>query len=158
MCSAVLLLPSFITVLMNLVTSVLEYTGSAASSRFGISRLRGIFYFLLLRALRAVFRTTLFASLNSDRIERSTNHVVANARQVLHSAAANQYQPVFLQVVADARNIGRHLDAVGEATARDLAQRGVRLLRRLGEDADADASLLRTDLQRRAFRLGDDLF
>src|SRR5262245_40942112 len=42
MCSAVLLLPSFITVLMNFVTSVLAYTGSAASSRFGISLLRGI--------------------------------------------------------------------------------------------------------------------
>src|SRR5258706_16349964 len=40
--SAVLFLPSLITVLMNLVTSVLLYTGPAASSRLGISRLRGI--------------------------------------------------------------------------------------------------------------------
>src|SRR5688500_759195 len=40
--SAVLFLPSLMTVLMNLVTSVLLYTGSAASSRFGISLLRGM--------------------------------------------------------------------------------------------------------------------
>src|SRR5678815_4525444 len=128
MCSAVLFLPSFITVLMNFVTSVLAYTGSAASSRFGISRLRGIFYFLLLRALRAIFRPTLFTSLNANRVERSADHVVANARQILHAAAANQHQRVFLQVVPDARNVGRHLDAVGEANARHLAERGVRLL------------------------------
>src|SRR6185369_11765223 len=157
MCSAVLLLPSFMTVLMNLVTSVLAYTGSAASSRFGISRLRGIFSFLLLRALRAVLRSTLFSSLNADRIERPADDVVPNARQVLHAAAANQHQRVFLQVVPNARNVGRHLDAVGQANARHLAERGVRLLRRLGEDAYADAALLRTDLQRGTFRLGDDL-
>src|SRR5215813_9114808 len=109
MCSAVLLLPSFITVLMNLVTRVLAYTGSAASSRFGISLRRGIVFVLLLRALRAVFRTTLFATLHADGVKRSTHHVVPNARQVLHAAAANQHQRVFLQVVPDARNVGRHL-------------------------------------------------
>src|SRR5262245_29438497 len=162
MCSAVLLLPSFITVLMNLVTSVLAYTGSAASSRFGISRLRGIFEScpesrLLLRSLRSVLGATLLTSLNADRIERPAYHVIPNARQVLHAAAANQHQGVFLQVVPHARNVGRHLDAVGQANARHFAQRRVRFLRRLGEDAHADAALLRTDLQRGTFRLRDDL-
>jgi hypothetical protein len=37
-------MPSRMTVLMNLMTSVLLYSGSAASSRVGISRLRGIAY------------------------------------------------------------------------------------------------------------------
>src|SRR4029453_11793846 len=120
MCSAVLFLPSFITVLMNLVTSVLAYTGSAASSRFGISRLRGISvpqigplglrgFHLLLRPLGSVLGAPLFPSLDTHRIQGPADHVVPNARQVLHAAAANQHQRVFLQVVPHARNVGRHL-------------------------------------------------
>src|SRR2546425_7482197 len=155
--SAVLFLPSLMTVLMNLVTSVLLYTGSAASSRFGISRLRGIFGNLRLRALRAVLRTTLLAALDADGVERAADNVIADAGEILHAAAANQHQRVLLQVVPDAGNVGRHLDPVGEPHARDLAQRRVRLLRRLGEDTDADAALLRADLQRGTLRLGDDL-
>ena len=49
------------------------------------------------------------------------------------------------------------LDAVGEPHAGDFAQRGIRLLRRLGEDTHADAALLRAVLQRGALRLADDL-
>src|SRR5437867_1813364 len=158
--SAVLFFPSLMTVLMNLVTSVLLYTGSAASSRFGISRLRGIFVNpvpLLLRPLCAVFRTTLLAALDADGVERAAHNVIADAGQILHSAAANQHERVLLQVVPDAGDVGRHLDPVGEPHARDLAQRRVRLLRRLGEDAHADAALLRADLQGGTLRLGDDL-
>src|SRR5262245_5223088 len=112
---------------------------------------------LLLRPFGSVLRSALFTTLNADRIERPADHVVPNAGQVLHAAAANQHQGVFLQVVPHARNVGRHLDAVGQANARHFAQRGVRFLRRLGEDAHADAALLRTDLQRGTFRLRDDL-
>src|SRR5215510_2887843 len=119
--------------------------------------IRPSWFNLLLRPLGSVLRPALFTSLNADRIERPADHVIPNARQVLHAAAANQHQRVFLQVVPNARNVGRHLDAVGQANARHLAQRGIRLLRRLGEDAYADAALLRTDLQRGAFRLRDDL-
>src|SRR4029453_1571765 len=101
--------------------------------------------------------STLHPSLHTHRIERPAHHVVAHARQILHAAAANEHERVLLQVVAAARDVGRHLDAVGEPHARDLAQRGIRLLRRLGEDADAHAALLRAVLERRAFRLADDL-
>src|SRR6185503_6251498 len=113
--------------------------------------------FLLLRALCAVLRSTLLPALHADRVERAADDVVADARQVLHTAAANQHQRVLLQVVADAGDVGRHLDAVGEAHARHLAERGVRLLRRLGEHTHADAALLRAHLQRWTLRLGDDL-
>src|SRR5881409_1791423 len=60
---------------------------------------------------------------------------------------------VFLEVVADARDVGGHLEAVGEAHPRDLAEGGVRLLRRRRVDADADASLLRARLHRGRLRL-----
>ena len=63
---------------------------------------------------------------------------------------------MLLKVVADAGNVGRHFDAVGQAHARDLAEGRVRLLRGLREHADADAALLRAVLQRGALRLGQD--
>ena len=54
---------------------------------------------------------------------------------------------VLLQVVALAGDVGRDLDPVGQAHARDLAQRRVRLLRRRGVDAHAHAALLRALLR-----------
>src|SRR6185436_7419088 len=70
---------------------------------------------------------------------------------------SNQHQRVLLEVVADARNVGRHLDPVREPDARDLAQRRIRFLRGLREDADAHAALLRAVLQRGALGLAHDL-
>src|SRR4051794_20230035 len=149
--------------LMNLLTSGLSYNGSARTSRFGISRRLGMSFYLsvlrsrLLRSLRAVLRSPLHPSLHADRVERAANDVVTDARQVLDAAATNQDQRMLLQVVADARDVRGDLDAVRQPHARDLAQRGVRLLRRLGEHADADAALLRAVLQRRALGLAHDL-
>src|SRR5207253_2717639 len=102
-------------------------------------------------------RAALHPSLHADGVQRAADDVIANARQILDAAAANEHERVLLEVVADARDVGRHLDAVGEPHARDLAQRRVRLLWRLGEDTDADAPLLRAVLQRRALGLADDL-
>src|SRR5258706_358819 len=99
-------------------------------SRFWTTRLRGM-DLSLLRALRAVFRPTLHPPLHADRVERAADDVIAHAREILDAAAANEHQRVLLEVVTDARNVGRHFDAVGEAHARDLAKRRVRLLRRL---------------------------
>src|SRR5688572_28678580 len=144
--SAVLRLPSLITVLMNLLTSVLLYTGSAASSRFGISRLRGIAHkscresvsgirdlatlaspqprgpspHFLLRPLGAVLRAALLATLHADSVERAADDVIPHAREILHTTAANEHERVLLEVVADTRDVGRHFDPVGEPDARHL--------------------------------------
>src|SRR5579872_7333190 len=129
-------------------------------SRFAMTRLRGMSGFLalsFLRSLRAVLRSSLHASLDADRVERAADDVVTDARQILHAAAADEHQRVLLEVVPDARDVGRHLDAVRQPHAGDLAKRGVRLLRRLGEDAHAHAALLRAVLQRGALGLADDL-
>src|SRR5690606_14090393 len=56
-----------------------------------------------------------------------------------------------------AGDVGRDLDLVGQADTRHLAQRRVRLLRRLREHAHAHAALLRTVLQRRTLGLDVDL-
>src|SRR5688572_22408388 len=114
--------------------------------------------FLLFRALRAILRPTLFPSLHAHGVQRAADDVISHSRKILYAAAADEHQRVLLQVVADAGDVGRHLDAVGEPDARHLAQRRVRLLRGLREHADTDATLLRADLKRRALRLRDDLF
>src|SRR5713101_2642773 len=103
--------------------------------------------------LRPVLRAALLASRHSRRIERSANDVIANARQVLHSAAADEDDRVLLQVVPDARDIGGDLEAIGQAHAGNLAQRRVRFLGRGGVHANAHPALLRTGLHRGRLRL-----
>src|SRR6266496_2062104 len=112
----------------------------------------------LLGALRAIFPTTLHSSLHTDGVQRPADDVIAHARQILDAAAADEHQRVLLEVVADTRNVGGDLDAIGEPHARYFAQRGIRLLRGLCEDADANAALLRAVLQGRTFGLADDFF
>src|SRR5690606_20332994 len=80
---------------------------------------------------------------------------VADTRQVLHTAAAHEHDGVLLQVVADAGDVGRDLDPAAQLHTGDLAQRGVRLLRRSGVDTRAHTTTLRTPLQRRGLVLCD---
>src|SRR4051795_4680051 len=105
--------------------------------------------------LRAVPAASLLAVANALGVQRAADDLVAHAREVLHPAAAHEHHRVLLQVVTDARDVGGHLDATGEADASDLAQRRVRLLRRRRVDAGAHPSALRGTLQRRGLGLLD---
>src|SRR5687767_895168 len=105
--------------------------------------------------LRAVAAASLLAVADTLGVQRAANDLVAHAREVLHPAAAHEHHRVLLQVVADTRDVGGHLDATGEADASDLAQRGVRLLRRRRVDARADSAALGRTLQRRGLGLLD---
>src|SRR6478735_6589865 len=145
--SATDFLPCDITELMNFVTSWELYSGSGRISRLATTRRLGIF--LSLRALGAVLGTSLLAVGDADRIERSANDVIADDGKILHAYAADHHDRVFLEVVSDARDVRRHLDAVRQPHARDFAQRGVRLLRRRRVHARAHAALLRRALKRR---------
>src|SRR5215831_16246920 len=166
---AVDFLPSHIIEFTNLLTRSDWYTGSAICSRFAICPFLGIvpqsfgvpgrrrlcvgWGYLRLWPLGPVLRTSLLAIGNANRIQRAADYVVTDSRKVLHTAATDQHNRVLLQVVTNPRNVSRHFDAVGQAHARNLAQRGVRLLRRLGVHARAHAALLRTGLQGGAGRL-----
>src|SRR6187431_2912335 len=96
--SAVAFLPSCITQFVNFATSLSLYFGSGVILRLGTSLRRGIAALLLLRPLDAVFGTAAVAvgfvgargTDGAGRVERPAHHVVAHARQVLHTAAANQ--------------------------------------------------------------------
>src|SRR6266496_4471559 len=108
-----------------------------------------------LLGLRAVAGASLLAVADALRVEGPADDLVANARQVLHTAAAHQHDRVLLQVVADAGDVRGDLDAAGQPHAADLAQRRVRLLGRGGVDARADAAALGRALQRGRLGLGD---
>src|SRR3954452_3888122 len=167
--SATDFLPSNMTEFINLDRTISPNFGSGRISRFSGRRRRAIGCFLslqrvrnlsgayccrLLGALGAVLGAGLAAILDALRIENAAKHVVANARKVAHTAAADQHDAVLLEVVTLARDIADHFALVGQADLGHLAQRRVRLLRSRRIDAGADATLLRVLLHRRDLRLG----
>src|SRR5207253_2733429 len=93
--------------------------------------------------LGAVLGAPLLAPRHARRVQRPADDVVTDAGQILDAAAADQHDRVLLQVVADAGDVGGHLEAVGQPYPGHLPQRGVGLLRRGRVDADAHAALLR---------------
>src|SRR4051794_9525220 len=99
--------------------------------------------------LRAVTAAGLLAGLDALGVEGAADDLVADARQVLRPAAADEHDGVLLEVVADPRDVGRHLDAARQAHAGDLAEGGVRLLRGGRVDAGADTAALGRTLQGR---------
>src|SRR5215510_1591994 len=102
---------------------------------------------VLLALLHAVLGTLLLAAVDAGGVHRAADDVVADAGEVAHAAAADEHDRVLLQVVSLARDVGRDLAPVREAHARDLAERGVRLLRRGRLDDEADPPLLRAGLE-----------
>src|SRR5580658_3781349 len=129
-------LPSHIIEFTNFSASVELYTGSGIISRASGLRLRGITILLFssptLGPLRTIFGTTLLASADPGRIERSPHHVIAHSRKVLHAASADQHNRVLLQIVSDARNVSGNFDSIGKPHTCHLTQRRIRLLRSRG--------------------------
>src|SRR3954447_8016260 len=118
-------------------------------SRRGAGPLRGISGVLL----GAVAAPGLLAVGDATGVERTAHDLVAHTREVLHTTTTHEHDRVLLQVVADAGDVGRDLDARGEAHTGDLAQRGVGLLGRVREHARADAAALGRTLERGRLRL-----
>src|SRR4249919_3860212 len=143
-------LPSLSTLETSWVTSCDPYTGSTSSGRLGAGPLRGISALLLLGAVAAAGLLTVLHALG---VERAADDLVADTGEILHPAAADEHDGVLLEVVTDARDVGRDLDAARQAHAGDLAEGGVRLLRGGRVDARADAATLRTALEGGSLRL-----
>src|SRR6478752_2239487 len=137
-------LPSWRTLLTSWETSCDPKTGSMSMGRFGAGPLRGISALLLLGAVAAA---SLLAVLHALRVERAAHDLVADTREVLHAAAAHEHDRVLLQVVADAGDVRRDLGTGGQLDARDLAERGVRLLGGGGVHARAHAAPLGGSLE-----------
>src|SRR5690349_19232569 len=107
----------------------------------------------LLRALGAVLGSALATIIHASAVEGAAHRVIAHAREVFHTTAADQHHRVFLQVVAFAADVADNFEAVGQTHLGHFAQSRVRLLRRGGVDARADATLLRAGSERRHLRL-----
>src|SRR5690606_4106406 len=131
------------------VTSTELYTGSAVNGRRGAGPLRGMSALLLLRAVAAACLLTIADTLG---VQRATDDIVTDTRQVAHPAASDQHDRVLLQVVACARDVRGHLDAARQLDASHLAQRRVRLLGRRGVHTGTHATPLWAAFQGR--RLG----
>src|SRR5437660_2893199 len=144
--SAVDFLPRIIMMLTNLATSRLPYFGSGSTSRRGAIARRMALCSSGLRRLGAVLRAALLAAGHAGGVERASDDVIADARQVLHAAAADHHDRVLLQVVTDTRDVRGDLLPVREPHAGHLAEGRVRLLGGRGVHADADAPLLGTRL------------
>src|SRR5690554_795555 len=97
----------------------------------------------LLRPFRAVFRAALLAVLDALRIENAAQDVITNTGKVAHTATANEHDRVLLQVVPLAGDIGNDFTLVGQTHLGNLAQSGVRLLRRGRVNTRTDTALLR---------------
>jgi hypothetical protein len=79
--------------------------------------------------------------------ECAPDDVIAHTRNVFDAAAACENNGVLLQVMSLAWNIGVYLEMICKAYAGDLSKRRVRLFRRRGKHANADAAALRAFLQ-----------
>ena len=97
----------------------------------------------LLGALGTVLGTGLHTTLNTLGVEGTTDDVVADAGQVLYTAAADHDHRVLLQRMTHTGDVSGDLVAVGQTDTGDLTQSGVGLLGGRGSHGGADATLLR---------------
>src|SRR5579872_4688432 len=155
--SATDFLPSYIRLFMNFARIMSPNLASGMTSRFSARWRRDMSAcFLVPLDQRGLFRTlcaidgpALLAVFDTLCVQHPAKDVITHAGQVFDAAAADQYDGMFLQVVALARNVTHDFIAIGQAHFRDLAQRRVRLFRRRRIDARTHAALLRTVGQRR---------
>jgi hypothetical protein len=73
--------------------------------------------------------------------------MVTDAGKVFDTAAANEYDAVFLEVVALVGNVGDDLIAISQAHLGNFADGGIGLLGGAGHDLHADAALKRVASQ-----------
>ncbi len=78
--------------------------------------------------LGAVLAAALVAVLDALGVQGTAHDVVTHTGKVLHTAAANEHDAVFLQVVAFAGDVRGDFKAAGQAHTGDLTKRRVGLL------------------------------
>ena len=109
---------------------------------------------LFLVAFSAVFRTALLTSGYTYGIESAADNVVTNTWKILNTAASDEDDAVFLQVMAFARNVSRNFDSVGQAYTCYFTKSRVWLLRCSCVNSCADTTFLWCLFQSRGLRFG----
>ena len=80
--------------------------------------------------------------------------MVFDTGEVFDSSPSDEDNAVFLQIVADAGDVGVDFKAVGEADTGDFSEGGVGFFGSDSEDPHADSSFLRAAGQSRRFGFG----
>ena len=109
---------------------------------------------LFLFAFSAVFGTALLTTGYAYGIECAADNVVTDTWKILNTAASDQNNGVFLQVMAFTRNVSRNFDSVGQAYTGYFTESRVRLLRGSGVNSCADTTFLWRLFQSRGLRFG----
>ena len=104
-------------------------------------------FVLRFRPFRAVLRSALLPITDAGTIERAAYCVISNTREILNSTATNQHNRVLLKIVAFATDIAGDFESIGQPDSSDFPHRGVRLLRRGGIHAGANAAFLRAAIK-----------
>ena len=97
---------------------------------------------LFLRRFCTILGTSLHSARYACSIEGTSDDVISYTREVLNSSASDEYHAVFLEVVADTRNIRSNFHAVCQTDSGNLSKSRVRLLRCYCLNRCAHASLL----------------
>jgi len=77
----------------------------------------------LLGPLCPVFGATATPTINPEAVQRSTNDVISNTRQILYSTPTNQHDRVLLKIMTFAGDVGNYLVPVCQAHFGDFSQR-----------------------------------
>lgn len=91
------------------------------------SSLISYFVKLDLWLFRSILRAPSLPVRHSRAVQNSPDNVIANTRQIRHPAAADHHNRVFLQIVANSRDIGGHFHPVGEPHAGNFPKRRIGL-------------------------------
>ncbi len=135
---------------MNLIPTYLRRSGGIVRLSFvlSLSLCRGS-ALAGFRSFRSILGATASALGNPVAIQRTTDDMIAHARQVLHAATTNQNDGVLLQVMPFTRNIRRDLHLIAQPNASDLTHGRIRLLGSHGAHLGTHTTFLWRSLQAR---------
>jgi hypothetical protein len=77
---------------------------------------------LAFRSFRTILGAGLLPTINSECIERTTNNMVTNTRQVFHTTASDENDGVLLEVMTFTTNIGDNFLPVRETNLCHLPE------------------------------------
>ena len=97
----------------ELYVSRFDHAGASPQNRIKL---------FFLRSLGAVFGAGLKPVSHAGGIKSASDDVISYARKVLYSAASDENNAVFLEVMADSRNVSGHFNTVGQTNSGNFSQ------------------------------------
>ena len=105
----------------------------------------------LFRFFGTIFGPALLSIGHPDSIQGSTNQMISNPRQILHTSSTNKHDRMLLEVMSHSRDVSGDFNASCQTNSGNFPQCGIRLLGCCGIYPQAHPTPLRTTIQRRTF-------